>query len=86
MIEPFIEVNLLDNIDELLEFFEEFGYSKEDVYATVVSEDGGEFDGFAAEFHLFSDDELIAMTTSWGTKKEVINFVRDALGSDFPIE
>ena len=86
MIEPFIEVELLDNADDLLEFFEKYGYDEESVYATVVVEEDGSFDGFSAEFHLFSDDELIAMTTSWGNKKDLISFVKEALGLDFPIE
>jgi hypothetical protein len=86
VIEPFIEVDLLDNTDDILEFFEEYGYDEESVYATVVREEDGLFDGFSAEFHLFSDDELIAMTTSWGNKKDLISFVKEALGLDFPIE
>lgn len=86
MIKPFIEVPILDNADDVSEFFEEFGYNEDDVYASVVEEEEGELDGFAAEFHLFLDDELIAVTTSWETKVEVIKFVKEVLGSDFPIE
>lgn len=84
MIEPFIEVIILDDADELSNFFEEHGYDEEEVYATVVAEDG--FDGFAAEFHLFSDDELIATTSSWANKKELIRFVKEILGLEFSIE
>ena len=91
MIEPFIEVNLLDNADELSEFFEEHGYDGEEVYATIVeeemnNEDYTSFEGYAAEFRLYSDDELIAVTTTWANKQELLNFVRDTLGGDFPIK
>lgn len=86
MIAPFIEVPILDNADELLDFLTNFGYDTELIYATIPSEEDSDFGGFVAEVHLFSDDELVAVTTTWTDKKELIAFMKETISDDFQIE
>jgi hypothetical protein len=83
VVEPFIEVAIIQNVDKLLEFFKENNYTEEEVYAIVTSEEN--FNGFYAEFRLFEDDELLATTSTWDTKKELLTVLKQTLGENFTI-
>ena len=87
MIAPFIEVPILDNADQLEELLSEFEYDDTIIYATVVQDDEGvSFEGFVAEIHLFADDELVAVTTTWANKNDLLQFMKQAISEDFQIE
>ena len=83
MIEPFIEVPILDNVDDIEEFLEDYGYTTEDLYVTIKEdEEERQFSGFAAELYLFTDDEMIAVTTTWSDKTELLDFLKEAIGDE----
>lgn len=81
--EPFIEYQILDNADDIDEFLRDHGYNSSDVMLFLCKDE--EFGGWYAEIALSSDEEIVAVTATWSSKKELKTFLVETLGSDYEI-
>lgn len=69
------------NSDELDEFFEENGFDSEDVYFNIVKEEGM----YYAEIREHNNDNRIAYTDTFDTKKEIKKFITYSFGNTYDI-
>lgn len=82
--EPFIECPILDNADEIDEFIQDYGFDESDML--IFLERDIEFGGWFASFCRLSDEETLAVTSTWENKSKLKDFLRQTIGYDYSIE